>query len=79
LNSQSCTTQIIVVRQSKSPKISAKELQNTFSSLEINAHSQSPFATELAKIICASKLYVFQIAFHYLQRNSFLLRQLEKE
>jgi len=66
-------TQIIIVRQPKSPKILAKELLNTFSSLEINAHSQSTFATELAKIICASKLYIFQIAFHYLQRNSYLL------
>jgi hypothetical protein len=71
-------TQIIIVRQPKSSKILAKELQNTFSSLEINAHSQSPFATELVKTICASNLYVFQIAFHYLQRNSFLLDNQKK-
>jgi hypothetical protein len=54
-------TQIIIVRQPKSLKILAKELQNTFSSLRINAHSQSPFATELAKTICASKLNVFLV------------------
>jgi hypothetical protein len=54
-------TQIIIVRQPKSLKILAKELQNTFSSLRIKAHSQIPFATELANTICASKLYVFLV------------------